>query len=80
MFRISRYLHALKSPSPARPPVAPGGPVVIWNLVRRCNLSCKHCYSTSADIDFPGDSKMIRYMGGESEIKFIVGRRNPGAR
>ncbi|MGC3534858.1 hypothetical protein ACPTJW_28510, partial [Pseudomonas aeruginosa] len=23
-------------------------PVVIWNLLRRCNLTCKHCYSTSA--------------------------------
>jgi len=25
-----------------------------------------------ADIDFPGDAFMIRYMGGKSEIKFIV--------
>jgi heme d1 biosynthesis radical SAM protein NirJ len=31
------------------------GPVVIWNLVRRCNLACKHCYATSADRDFPGE-------------------------
>ena len=31
------------------------GPVVIWNLIRRCNLTCKHCYSISADIDFPGE-------------------------
>ena len=30
-------------------------PVVIWNLVRRCNLTCKHCYSISADKDFPGE-------------------------
>ncbi len=28
------------------------GPVVIWNLIRRCNLQCRHCYSTSLDIDF----------------------------
>ncbi len=55
MFRISRYLHALKNPAPTRPPVAPGGPVVIWNLVRRCNLTCKHCYATSADKDFPNE-------------------------
>ena len=27
------------------------------------------------NIDFPGDSVMIRYMGGESEIKFIVSGR-----
>jgi heme d1 biosynthesis radical SAM protein NirJ len=57
MFRISHYLHALAhSPEPV-PAVArkPGGPVVIWNLIRRCNLTCKHCYSISADIDFPGE-------------------------
>ena len=35
-------------------PVA-AGPVVIWNLIRRCNLKCKHCYSISADVDFPGE-------------------------
>jgi len=29
--------------------------VVIWNLIRRCNLTCKHCYSISADRDFPGE-------------------------
>ena len=59
MFRISRYLHALERNAPVAPyprAVARGqGPVVIWNLVRRCNLACKHCYATSADIDFPGE-------------------------
>ena len=29
--------------------------MVIWNLIRRCNLACKHCYSISADTDFPGE-------------------------
>jgi heme d1 biosynthesis radical SAM protein NirJ len=29
--------------------------VVIWNLIRRCNLTCKHCYSVSADRDFPNE-------------------------
>jgi heme d1 biosynthesis radical SAM protein NirJ len=33
----------------------PPGPVVIWNLIRRCNLTCKHCYSISADKDFAGE-------------------------
>jgi heme d1 biosynthesis radical SAM protein NirJ len=59
MFRISRYMHALASGhsvSPTPKPVTMGsGPVVIWNLIRRCNLACKHCYATSADIDFPGE-------------------------
>ena len=27
-------------------------PVVIWNLLRRCNLTCRHCYATSADSEF----------------------------
>ena len=59
MFRISRYMHALTrghSVSPTPKPVMLGsGPVVIWNLIRRCNLACKHCYATSADIDFAGE-------------------------
>ena len=55
MFRISRYLQALKNWASARPTPPPAGPVVIWNLVRRCNLTCKHCYATSADKDFPGE-------------------------
>lgn len=55
MFRITRYMNELLSPTPlagARKPVAP---VVIWNLIRRCNLACKHCYSISADRDFAGE-------------------------
>jgi heme d1 biosynthesis radical SAM protein NirJ len=38
-----------------KPVMRGSGPVVIWNLIRRCNLACKHCYATSADIDFPGE-------------------------
>lgn len=30
-------------------------PVVVWNLVRRCNLHCIHCYSESQDKDYPGE-------------------------
>ena len=58
MFRLSQYLHALKNTSSLTrvKPVCPTtGPVVIWNLIRRCNLTCKHCYATSADKDFPGE-------------------------
>ncbi len=61
MFRLSRYMNALSNPDQTRPrpPAALRnglqGPVVIWNLVRRCNLTCKHCYATSADKDFPGE-------------------------
>ncbi len=68
MFRLSRYMNALankvqnveprknaKREAAALAGGTPTGPVVIWNLIRRCNLTCKHCYSVSADIDFPGE-------------------------
>lgn len=55
MFRISQYMQELAHPTPLGPKRNPPGPVVIWNLVRRCNLTCKHCYSISADKDFPGE-------------------------
>jgi heme d1 biosynthesis radical SAM protein NirJ len=61
MFRLNRYMKALVDakeqgiPAELPPAASPPGPVVIWNLVRRCNLICKHCYSISADTDFPGE-------------------------
>ena len=30
-------------------------PVVVWNVGRRCNLRCKHCYSQSRNIDYSGE-------------------------
>ncbi len=62
MFRISQYMKALaEAEQTGCYPVAMAdrgrrtGPVVIWNLVRRCNLSCKHCYALSADHDYAGE-------------------------
>ncbi|MGD2137583.1 MAG: heme d1 biosynthesis radical SAM protein NirJ [Gammaproteobacteria bacterium] len=55
MFRISQYMRELVKPKPLPAPRRPTGPVVIWNLIRRCNLTCKHCYSISADTDFKGE-------------------------
>jgi len=55
MFRLSHYLREIASPTPLGAPRTPPGPVVIWNLIRRCNLACKHCYSVSADIDFANE-------------------------
>ncbi|MCK5876148.1 MAG: heme d1 biosynthesis radical SAM protein NirJ [Candidatus Marithrix sp.] len=55
MFRITQYLKELLNPSPIIPVRQPPGPVVIWNLIRRCNLTCKHCYSISADTNFKGE-------------------------
>ncbi len=55
MFRLSQFLKEIKAPTPVGPRRDPPGPVVIWNLIRRCNLKCKHCYSISGDVDFPGE-------------------------
>ena len=60
MFRISQYMRELAAAERAGtyPTVAdrrPRGPVVIWNLIRRCNLTCKHCYALSADHDYPDE-------------------------
>ena len=73
MFRISRYLHALREPRerkmPSPSPVPPTGPVVIWNLVRRCNLTCRHCYATSADKDFPGELTTGQVLGVMEDLR-----------
>ncbi|HMM55110.1 MAG TPA: heme d1 biosynthesis radical SAM protein NirJ [Candidatus Desulfobacillus sp.] len=55
MFRISQYMAEIARPTPLGPRRDPPAPVVIWNLIRRCNLTCKHCYSISADKDFAGE-------------------------
>ncbi len=63
MFRISHFMQLLSQAERAgtmAEPRARGaqpapGPVVIWNLIRRCNLTCKHCYALSADHDYAGE-------------------------
>ena len=69
MFRISQYMRELKSPVPLTPPQQPSGPVVIWNLIRRCNLACRHCYSISADIDFPGELNTAEVLGVMDDLR-----------
>jgi heme d1 biosynthesis radical SAM protein NirJ len=61
MFRISQFMRELVQaerdgcyPAAGRRG-APAGPVVIWNLIRRCNLTCAHCYALSADHDYAGE-------------------------
>ena len=63
MLRISQYLREVaQAERTGTYPVVPGRrspngprPVVIWNLTRRCNLTCKHCYALSADHDYAGE-------------------------
>ena len=57
MLRMTTYLQSLLSTdnAPARTGSKPQGPVVIWNLIRRCNLTCQHCYASAANKDFAGE-------------------------
>lgn len=38
-------------------------PVVVWNVTRRCNLHCIHCYSDSDNKKYPGELSMSEAMG-----------------
>ncbi len=69
MFRISQYMQELANPQPIGPRRNPPGPVVIWNLIRRCNLTCKHCYSISADKDFPGELSTAEVFAVMDDLK-----------
>ncbi len=75
MFRLSQFMRELLHPTPLKPARKPAGPVVIWNLIRRCNLTCKHCYTTSADINFPGEletAEIYRVMDDLKSFKVPV--------
>ncbi len=59
MLRISQLLrqivHPDDPPSRGAKPSRWNGPVVVWNLLRRCNLACRHCYAASSDRSFQGE-------------------------
>lgn len=69
MFRISQFMQEIAHPTPLGPKRNPPGPVLIWNLIRRCNLTCKHCYSISADKDFPGELSTEEVFGVMDDLK-----------
>jgi heme d1 biosynthesis radical SAM protein NirJ len=69
MFRITQYMREIANPTPLGPKRNPPGPVVIWNLIRRCNLTCKHCYSISTDKDFPGELSTSEVYGVMDDLR-----------
>lgn len=69
MFRISQFMQEIAHPTSLGPKRNPPGPVVIWNLIRRCNLTCKHCYSISADKDFPGELSTLEVFSVMADLK-----------
>lgn len=46
-----RYGHGHGAPKTA----AERRPIVVWNITRRCNLKCLHCYSNSDAQFYPGE-------------------------
>jgi heme d1 biosynthesis radical SAM protein NirJ len=62
-------MQEIAQPTPLGQRRNPPGPVVIWNLIRRCNLTCKHCYSISADKDFPGELSTAEVFGVMDDLK-----------
>lgn len=77
MLRISQYLREVAEAErsgryPAPPPARSRGPVrpvVIWNLTRRCNLTCKHCYALSADHAYPGELDEAQMLAVLQDLK-----------
>ncbi len=69
MFRLTQYMRELVHPTPVRHRSGAVKPVVIWNLTRRCNLRCRHCYTTSADTHFPGELSHEQAMGVLEDLK-----------
>ncbi|MBC5785635.1 heme d1 biosynthesis radical SAM protein NirJ [Ramlibacter sp. USB13] len=78
MLRISQYLREVAEaertgawpvPPPARGAGRPTRPVVIWNLTRRCNLTCKHCYALSADHHYPGELDEAQMLAVLADLK-----------
>jgi Fe-coproporphyrin III synthase len=71
MFRLTQYMRELVTPTAVRKRASGGGvkPVVIWNLTRTCNLKCRHCYTTSADVPFPGELTTEQALGVLEDLK-----------
>jgi len=49
-------------------------PVVVWNVTRRCNLRCVHCYSQSEDRGYSGELSLDE---GKSLIDDLAGFGSP---
>ncbi len=73
MLRISEYIRKALSGESYR--VFPGV-IAIWNLTNRCNLYCKHCYS-SANQDTAGELSLSEIKDlaeqlAEENVRFVI--------
>ncbi len=49
-------------------------PVVVWNVTRRCNLKCVHCYAHAKDEEFPGELSTCE---GKAVLDDLAAFRSP---
>lgn len=54
-----RYGHGHGAPKSA----SERRPIVVWNITRRCNLKCLHCYSDSDSHSYPGELSWEQCVG-----------------
>ncbi len=76
MFRISDYIKLIKEdPEAGKKTISQRvgrggcGPVVIWNLIRKCNLACKHCYTNSGFKDYADELSTEQAYATMDELK-----------
>ena len=50
-----RYGRAGSADPSAAPTAAERRPIVVWNITRKCNLRCLHCYTDSEAKNYPGE-------------------------
>lgn len=73
MLRVSEFARLALEGKPYRPPA---GIILIWNLTNRCNLYCKHCYSSanqekSEELTFEEVQRVARQIAKEG-VKFVI--------
>lgn len=49
--------------------VAERKPIVVWNVTRRCNLDCVHCYADSSSRDYPNE---LSFMEAQAMIRDLA--------
>ncbi|MBF0286088.1 MAG: heme d1 biosynthesis radical SAM protein NirJ [Magnetococcales bacterium] len=78
MFRLTRILRQILADPPfggaevpleSIVPAIPTAPVVVWNLIRRCNLECLHCYSSSSGRHFDGELTTVEVFGVLEDLR-----------
>lgn len=50
-----RYGEGPRAGGPPRQASVHQKPITVWNVSRRCNLRCVHCYSASDNVAYPGE-------------------------